>query len=174
MKLNFIAVFGLLTLSLSSLAQGQYEVTKDNDGGKILKGIISRDLLEKDSSFKWYPESLKGWAPNRPAVEAFKKQGDSLQLIVFMGTWCEDSHFVVPKLFTLLDAASFSRDRISLLGVDRNKKTLSHLTDALNIVNVPTIIVMKNGKEMGRVVEYGKSGLFDKDLGEIVAGIGNR
>lgn len=165
---------GLLTLSLSSQAQGQYEVSKDHDGGKILKGIINRDLLEKDSSFKWYPESLNNYIPNRPAVDAFKKYGDSLQLIVFMGTWCEDSHFVVPKLFSLLDAASFSRDKISLLGVDRNKKTLSHLAEGLNIVNVPTIIVMKNGKELGRVVEYGKSGLFDKDLGEIVAAIGNR
>jgi hypothetical protein len=27
---------------------------------------------------------------------------------------------------------------------------------------------MKEGKEIGRVVEYGKSGMFEKDLGEIL------
>jgi hypothetical protein len=58
-----------------------------------------------------------------------------------------------------------------LIGVDRSKKTLSHLAEAMNIVDVPTIIVMKDGKEAGRVVEYGKYGLFDKELGEIIASI---
>ena len=38
---------------------------------------------------------------------------------------------------------------------------------------VPTIIVMKNGREIGRVVEYGKYGSFDKELGEILA-VGSR
>jgi hypothetical protein len=33
---------------------------------------------------------------------------------------------------------------------------------------VPTIIVYKNGKELGRVVEYGKYGVFDKELAEII------
>jgi thiol-disulfide isomerase/thioredoxin len=88
-----------------------------------------------------------------------------------MGTWCDDSRFIVPKFYSLLDAAGFPQDKVSLIGVDRSKKTLSHLAEALNIENVPTIIVMNNGKEIGRVVEYGKYGAFDKELGEIIASI---
>ncbi|HAI83817.1 MAG TPA: glycerophosphodiester phosphodiesterase, partial [Chitinophagaceae bacterium] len=39
-----------------------------------------------------------------------------------------------------------------------------------NIINVPTFIVLdNNGKEVGRVVEYGKYGVIDKELGEIVS-----
>jgi hypothetical protein len=34
---------------------------------------------------------------------------------------------------------------------------------------VPTFIVIKDGKEVGRVVEYGKEGQLDKELGHIVA-----
>jgi hypothetical protein len=34
---------------------------------------------------------------------------------------------------------------------------------------VPTFIVLKNGKEIGRVVEYGKFGMPDKEIGEIVS-----
>jgi aminoglycoside N3'-acetyltransferase len=60
---------------------------------------------------------------------------------------------------------------VTLIGVDHDKKTLSHLAEAMNVIDVPTIIVMKDGKEMGRVVEYGKYGLFDKELGEIMASI---
>ncbi|MBK7347662.1 MAG: hypothetical protein IPI98_12365 [Chitinophagaceae bacterium] len=41
---------------------------------------------------------------------------------------------------------------------------MGNLTAAFNIINVPTIIVMKEGKEVGRVVEYGKTGQWDKEL----------
>jgi len=88
-----------------------------------------------------------------------------------MGTWCEDSQNIIPKFYSLLEAAAFSQDRVTLIGVDRQKKTYSHLAEALNITNVPTIIVMKSGKEMGRVVEFGKYGMFDKELGEILGSI---
>ena len=97
----------------------------------------------------------------------FAKHKDSLQLVVFLGTWCEDSHVIIPKLFPFLDAAGFSNDRLTVIGVDRNKKTISHLSDAFNVINVPTVIVMKEGKELGRVVEYGHYGMVEKELAEI-------
>jgi hypothetical protein len=55
-----------------------------------------------------------------------------------------------------------------VIGVDRNKKTISHLTEAFNVINVPTVIVMKDGKELGRVVEYGRYGMVENDLADIV------
>ncbi len=149
-------------------AQSQYEVLHEQPNEKTLKGIISRQLLISDTSFHWYAENLKGYKPNAAALEGLQKQKDSIQLLVFMGTWCEDSHFVIPKLFALTDAAGFPQDRITLIGVDRNKHTLSHLSEALHVDKVPTIMVMKNGKEIGRVVEYGKYGLYDMELGEIL------
>jgi thiol-disulfide isomerase/thioredoxin len=168
-KLFILAAFAILSISFVN-AQTQFEVSTDTDKSKLLKGIINRDILEKDTAFtKWYTESLKGYKPAPNAIAALRKNADSIELIVFMGTWCEDSHFVIPKFYNLLDQAAFPKDKVTLLAVDRNKKTLSHLAEALNIINVPTIIVMKKGKELGRVIEYGKSGLFDKDLGEILS-----
>jgi thiol-disulfide isomerase/thioredoxin len=157
-----------LVLSTVSFAQSQFLVLEERPNEKSFKGIISQDDLLKDTSFKWYAENLKGYTPNATALAGLKKNKDSIQLLVFMGTWCEDSHSVIPKFYTLLDSAGFSKDRVTLIGVDRNKTTLSHLTEALDIKNVPTIIVMKNGKEQGRVIEYGKYGLFDIDLGQIL------
>jgi hypothetical protein len=156
--------------SFAGLSQSQYEISPDKDGGKIFKGIISREVLEKDTSFykTWYYANFNAYSPNSEAVAGLKKKGDSLQIIAFMGTWCEDSHFIIPRLFRLSDAAGLSKDKISLVGTDRGKKTLGYLSEAMGVTNVPTIIVMKNGKELGRVVEYGKSGMFDKDLAEII------
>jgi thiol-disulfide isomerase/thioredoxin len=148
--------------------KGQYELLVERPNEKSLKGIISREVLLADTSFKWYAENLKGYTPNAGALEGLKKHKDSLQLLVFMGTWCEDSQNIIPKMFALTDAAGFPQEQITLVGVDRKKQTLSHLSEALNIKNVPTIILMKNGKEMGRVVEFGKYGMFDVELKEIL------
>lgn len=160
-----------LVLSITSFSQNQYQVLVERPNEKTFKGIISREVLLSDTSFHWYADNLKGYKPNTAALEGLQKQKDSIQLIVFMGTWCEDSHNVIPKFYSLTDAAGFPQDRITLIGVDRKKQTLSHLSDALHVKNVPTIMVMKNGKEVGRVVEFGKYGLFDMELGEILKSI---
>ncbi len=169
---KLLPVFVCALICSITSAQHQYEVLVERPNEKSLKGIISREVLTGDTSFHWYANGLKGYNPNKAAIEGLKANKDSIQLLTFMGTWCDDSHYIIPKLFTLLDSAGFSADRFTLIGVDRQKKTLSHLSEALGITNVPTIIVLKNGKELGRVVEYGKTGLFDKDLAEILQALG--
>jgi thiol-disulfide isomerase/thioredoxin len=171
MKKLYLFILSVLYGGSLLFSQSQFEVLPDRDGSKMLKGIISRDILEKDTAFnKWFFENQKGFTPQEAAVTGLKQYADSVQLLVFMGTWCEDSHFVIPRFFSLLDKAGFSKDRVTLIGVDRDKKTSSHLAEALGITNVPTIIVLKKGKEMGRVIEYGHDGLFDKELGTILSG----
>ncbi|TMI73435.1 MAG: thioredoxin family protein [Bacteroidetes bacterium] len=166
--LSTIAI--LFLLHYATLAQNQFQVFSERPNEKTYKGIISRDVLMADTSFTWL-NSAKNFVPEKSALDALRKGKDSIQLLVFMGTWCEDSHDVIPRLYSMTDAAGFSQDRITLIGVDRKKTTLSHLTEAMNIINVPTIIVMKRGKEVGRIVEYGKYGMIDRELGEIVNSI---
>jgi len=169
MKKMTLWILLLLTAGSHAFAQHQYEVVPDVEEGKYFKGIISRQVLMSDTSMsKWFMENTKAYTPNAEGLETIRTHRDSIELMVFMGTWCHDSHFIIPKLFTFLDAAGFSNDKVVLIAADRNKKTLSHLAEALDVKLVPTIIVWKNGKELGRVVEYGKYGMFDKELGEIV------
>ncbi len=164
-KTLFLILFALITVV--SFSQTQYEVIKENGGQKILKGIISKELIVSDPDFKWYTQNLKPYPAEKETAVKFAKQKDSIQLIVFLGTWCEDSHVIIPKLFPFLDAAGFPNERLTVVGVDRNKKTISHLSDAFNVTNVPTVIVMKEGKELGRVVEYGRTGMVENEITEI-------
>ncbi|HVE61307.1 MAG TPA: thioredoxin family protein [Chitinophagaceae bacterium] len=144
------------------------EITKDASGNKIIKGFMTKNDIAGDSAFAWYAQNQKGYEPDPGALQAFKSAKDSIHILAFAGTWCSDTKTLLPKFFALTDAAGFSQDRITLLGVDRNKKTIHHLAEAFKIINVPTFIVLKNGEEIGRVVEYGKYGMIDKELGEII------
>ena len=166
----FITCISVL-LSIAAFSQTQYEVTPDpkHPDAKILKGIINKGLVKNDTAFKWYSESQKIYAASDTAIIGALQRNTSVNYIVFGGTWCDDTRFVLPKFFMLQEKAGIADSRISFFGVDRQKQTLGNLAAALNITNVPTIIVMKNGKEIGRVVEYGKTGKWDKELAEIVA-----
>ncbi|MDR3717091.1 MAG: thioredoxin family protein [Puia sp.] len=155
--------FGILTR-----AQTEYEVSgKGTD--KILKGIISRDLLISDTSFSWWQPSQAGYTPNASAVAALKAKGSELQFVVFGGTWSGDTRAILPKFFAILDAASFPADQITLVGVDQDKKDIDHLTEEMHITKLPTFILLKDGKEWGRVEQSGRTGHWDQEIGELVA-----
>jgi len=158
-----------LVIFSAQIAMAQTEVSRDANGNKVLKGFISKQELATDTSFTWFAENQKGYIPDQNALQLLRANRDSVNIVAFGGTWCGDTKNILPKFFVLADAAGFSPNHVTLLGVDRSKKTIQNLSEAFGITNVPTIIVMKNGQEMGRVVEYGHTGLFDKDLAEILS-----
>jgi len=165
-----LIVFVIAILSIQySFSQSPAEVTRDAQGNKILKGFITKKEISTDTAFAWYAQTQKGYTPNADVTKQYAAYKDSVNIIVFGGTWCGDTQNLLPKFFATTDAAGFPDNRITLIGVDRNKKTFYNLTDAFAVTNVPTFIVMKNGKEIGRVVEYGKIGSPEKEVGEIIA-----
>ncbi|MBK8952041.1 MAG: hypothetical protein IPM85_06735 [Chitinophagaceae bacterium] len=103
----------VITLLVGNIvfAQNQYEVLVERPNEKSYKGLISKEILQADTSFKWYAQNLIGYNPDKVAIDGLQKHKDSLQLLVFMGTWCEDSQFIIPKLFALTEAAGFPAER---------------------------------------------------------------
>jgi thiol-disulfide isomerase/thioredoxin len=160
-------LFGLLRLN----AQTAYQTSVDpkDSSVKILKGIITKYIIENDSTtFGWYKPSQDIYTPDPEIVNALKHAKDSIQFVLFGGTWCDDTQYILPKFFKLQEASGFPDEGVTFFGVDRDKQTIGNIAAAFHITNVPTIIVMKDGKEIGRVVEYGKTGYWDKELAAII------
>lgn len=170
MKSIFVSIC-FIAASQFAMAQSPYVAAPDpqNPKAHILNGIITKYALINDSTFNWYNSSQAIYNPSAEFKTAMTNAANAkVKLVVFGGTWCEDSHFILPKLFKLQEQSNFPDASISFFAVDRNKKTIGGITDAFGITNVPTIIVMKDGKEVGRVVEYGKTGQWDKELIELL------
>lgn len=125
--------------------------------------------MATDTAFAWYAQNQKGYTPDAGVTQQYAANKDSVNIIVFGGTWCGDTKNLLPKFFATTDAAGFPDSRITLIGVDKSKKTFYGLTEAFGITNVPTFIVMKNGREIGRVVEYGKIGSPEKEVAQIIS-----
>ena len=169
-RLFFTVLLMIMTAGIVS-SQTPYTSSKDEKHPEltVLKGIISKYALQNDSTFNnWYNSNQSIYDPPKDIVNAMEAAKEKFQFVIFGGTWCEDTQFILPRFFKLQEQSGFPDQRISFFGVNRAKQTLGNLAAAFNITNVPTIIVMKDGKEVGRVVEYGKSGKWEDDLGELL------
>ncbi len=150
-----------------TMAQSPYTYTKDGETA-ILNGIVTKYILQNDSNFKWYAASHAGYVPDTSALRSMEASKSNVQYIIFGGTWCSDTQFVLPKFFKLQEQSGVADKDISFFAMDRTKKTIGNVGDAFRITNVPTIIVMKEGREVGRVVEYGKSGKWDQEIANLL------
>lgn len=167
MQIFFTTLLFLLLFFFSSKAQNGYVVFKDSaTGQKIYQGIISEEILRAEKDFGWMHKSSENYSFDTTTIQLLQKHQDSLHLLLFLGTWCEDSQQIVPKLFKLLHKTNLPHTHISILGVDRHKKTLGNLSEAFNISRVPTIIILKKGEEQSRIIEYGRYGNIERDLSE--------
>lgn len=146
----------------------KYTILPDSET-KVMKGYINRSTIESDTTFKWFAENMKYGTADVSAVESFKNNSANFSIVIFGGTWCHDTQNLLPVFYRLVDKSGYPENKITLIAVDRAKTAPDDLDKTYHITSVPTFIVMKDGKEVGRVVEYGKEGQIDKELGEIVA-----
>ena len=168
-KFSFFFV-PLVLLAADAMAQTPYERLKDTQqpGVVIIKGMLTKYLLSNDPSFSWYAPAHDGFKADSTLVDKMAAGAGKVQLFVFGGTWCDDSQYILPRFFKMQELSGLPDSTISFFGVNRNKKTLGGIAEALQVTHVPTFIVFRNGKESGRVVEYGKTGKWDAELAEMI------
>ena len=149
----------------------QYVVLADSadHNAKMLEGIITKNDLAGDTSFGWYGESRRLYPhPDTAAVNALRTNKDKIYFLIFGGTWCEDTQFILPKFYQIQELSGFPDNRVTVFALDRKKNGTGNIAHALNITRTPTIVVLKAGKEVGRLVEYGQSGHWDTELAGII------
>jgi thiol-disulfide isomerase/thioredoxin len=150
-----IVVGMAFVLVFSSLGTPVEAFTKQTgDRGEMLVGELTpKDLYQECPLFK---ENADQYAPDAKAVTKIKRVKEPLSIVMFLGTWCGDSQRESPKLLKILDAAKNSRISITMYGVDETKSDGGGLTKKYDIQRVPTIIFLRGGKELGRIIEYPK------------------
>jgi thiol-disulfide isomerase/thioredoxin len=135
----------------------------------MLTGQKNKADLQQAPYNAWFTPGFENYVPNPETIAALKNITDDITIKIFMGTWCEDSQNQVPHFYQVLKQIHFDENKVILITVDRSKTTPDHLEAGLNITNVPTFIIYKNGKEIQRIVESPAETL-EKDLLKIVSG----
>lgn len=134
----------------------------------MIVGETTRERIEEA-----HPEWVAAEAESTPDPEACKALASvppGAEVTIFLGTWCGDSRREVPRLWKALDQAGADVPfAIHYIGVDRQKKEPVAPVTNNDIRYVPTFIVHREGREVGRIVEESPHGI-EKDLLALLTG----
>ncbi|MBP1646879.1 MAG: thiol reductase thioredoxin [Bacteroidetes bacterium] len=134
----------LVALVLSGCA-GQHEAQME-------RGWVDRAVLEgrEHHEFKARYDTVQ---VEQRFVQMIRNVYAGVSTLVFLGTWCSDSQREVPRFLKAADEAGIPPESIKLYALDRTKKSDDGLTEQYRIERVPTFIFLKNGEEIGRIIE---------------------
>jgi hypothetical protein len=165
---KLISCIAILFVSLSAGAQKSYTVSKDpENGSQVYKGRISFADLSAEPGFTWFAKGEAEYKPDSTAIGYLRATLPKYTIVTVMGTWCEDSQNLVPKLAKTLRVAQYPMEKFLLYGADRSKQTAGVEAQTYKIQLVPTIIVFRGNEEVGRITETVKRNI-ETDLAQIV------
>jgi thiol-disulfide isomerase/thioredoxin len=121
-----------------------------------LLGHVTRAALQ--AYVPWQPLFAEPYVPDADAVTAIKASADGITVVLVMATWCPDSKRELPRFFAIMDKAGISESQLTMVGVDRTKKDAEGLTEKWGVARVPTFVFLRDGREVGRVVEKTPAG----------------
>lgn len=141
--------------------------TRSDSPPPALQGLSSRAKLEAHPG--WEHLRGQGYRPDPTAVATIRQHASGLQVMIFVGTWCPDSKRHVPRLLKLMDLAGVPETQLTIYGLDRAGMESDQHARAWQVHYVPTFVFLREGRELGRVVES-PSGTLEGEVAAIVAG----
>ncbi|MCB0637107.1 MAG: thioredoxin family protein [Lewinella sp.] len=143
-----------------------------HEGEPILVGQLNREAWQMEAYQDWFAAEYADYTVDEATVAGLQPHIGNLEVKVFLGTWCSDSQREVPHLYKVLDALDFDETHLQVVALDnhpdRRKTSPQHEEAGWNIEYVPTIIFLRNGTEIGRIVEMPEVSL-ERDLAVILA-----
>lgn len=148
--------FQLAQLSLPLLAMFSTGLSLAETPKPDMTGPVTRAEIDTQK-FEWMQkgmaESKKDLTSKKKEIEALKKNLKDVDVEVFFGSWCGDTHEHLPVFLSLMDAVKPNGPKsTTLIARDRKKNTGSY-KGTRNIERLPTFVFLKDGKEIGRIIE---------------------
>ncbi len=143
------------------------------EGEKILVGEITRAGLAGEAYKYWFDEEYQNYNLDTQTLAELQKSINSIEILIFLGTWCSDSQRELPHFYKIMDYLEVEKSQYNIIALDnhpdRYKKSAQHEEEGWEIEYVPTFIILQANKEIGRIVEAPIETL-EKDLKTILQG----
>src|SRR5262245_26513204 len=169
----FLVILAVVSLCITGQVQSQtaaadsqsMEPDKSDDHNFLPLGeMTSAQIIAGSRIFNM---RYVDYVPNSDAVQFIHNLQKPVEIKVFWGDWCKESKKYVPAFIKSMEFAENPKITITYFNLSRDKKEPASDIAGWNIVNIPTFIVISNGKEIGRVVETPKDSV-EQDLAEIL------
>lgn len=162
--LSTLLVLAVMTVN----AQSKFEKKQGNVPDEIIyHGEVTFADLDKESEFKWFGMGYNLYEPDRETISYLKKAIKKYNMVVLMGTWCEDSHNMMPRLYKVLRMIDYPLNKFVMYGLDREKQGTKGEEKKYAVSSVPTVILFHDGQEIGRITELVEKSV-EADLAAII------
>ncbi|WP_341841862.1 hypothetical protein [Chitinophaga caseinilytica] len=145
-------------LLLSSVTMGQ---------SQPLKGKFEMKQLLSDSSYAWFHNGVNRYNANTTMVNYIKTNKDKIQLVALVNPADEASRTLLPEFYKVMILSSVPEESIHMYAVDNSGNSGDTKADSYKVKKYPTIIVVRDGKEEGRITGAASSTVED-DLAKII------
>jgi len=167
---HILMVFILINLRFLS-AQNPIYMFDEKSGQEIIYGNCSVEHLKTGIFGDYFKLEYPNYIPSPEIIEQINthlEESKNLKIIVVLGTWCGDSKDQVPRFLKIIDEISSSKLLISeIICLDRTKTAPLFDNDKYKIEKVPTFIIYRENKEIGRIIETPQNTL-ETDLLQIL------
>lgn len=147
--------------------------TKSYEGETIMVGPVNWDGLTQGQYGEWFTPTYMNYHVDVESLDRVAPVIQDVEIIVFLGTWCSDSHVQIPQFYKMMDYLGYDINRMKVYGLERLEDyTLVSPTgeeQAYDITHVPTFIFLLDGVELGRITEYPRT-TIEKDMVGILLG----
>lgn len=167
LKLGFL--FVLFIFYSCGSGPGHTAVQVPDGNTVILVGTTDLTAMRVAPFSDWFDPGYAGFTPDPANIKTLKPLLEDVEILVFLGTWCEDSHREIPKFVKILEATKYPLEEIEVIAMTRDKTTPQEYEAGLDITNIPTMIFFKDGVELGRIVEFAVEDL-ESDMIKVLSG----
>lgn len=130
-------------------------------------GPVTRAELDAQK-YEWMAEghaaTKADLASKTKAIETLKKNLKDVDVEIYFGSWCGDSHDHLPTFLALTDALKPNAPKSLALFARDRKNGYGDFKIARSIERLPTFVFLKNGKEIGRIVETPTKSILEDTL----------
>jgi thiol-disulfide isomerase/thioredoxin len=139
---------------------GESAATPDQPPPVVMVGPLEREAVQRELTH-WVSDAEL----DTDAVGKLATVPPGAEVVIYFGTWCGDSRREVPRLWRAFDEAGSLPFTVALHGVDEDKTA----PPEVGLLYVPTIIVRRDGVEVGRIVESAPEGV-ERELLHLLEG----
>jgi hypothetical protein len=142
-----------LTAGMVISQEMNMKVTDPKTGKPVLSGYCDKKGLKEGEFGEVFQQYYKSYDPDQEVIKKIKSLKKDVEILVVLGTWCHDSKEQVPRFFKVVDKVWLLPKKVEIICVNTLKEAEGVDISPYDIKRVPTFIFMKDGMEIGRIIE---------------------
>lgn len=119
--------------------------------GKYHVGEIGPDAILENQMFAKFLGDIT-FEPQ--VIEQLNAMPDNISIKVFFGQWCHDSQRELPRIIELSSQLDAEKFNFWYYALNTQKSDPKGLAKAHKIRRTPTMIIYRDGEEVGRILEF--------------------